>query len=366
MTRHAEPAAPGQPPVAPRGAAAAAAPLLLRVLAGEAAAVPPVWLMRQAGRYLAEYRALRARKGGFLDLVTDPEAAAEVTLQPVRRFGFDAAILFSDILVVPWAMGQELAFRAGEGPELSPALADVPFEGLVPVPARARPVFETVRRVRAALDPARALIGFAGAPWTVATYMVAGCGSRDQEAARLMAWRAPERFAALIDQVTEATLAYLVGQAEAGADALMLFDSWSGSLAPGQFERWVVAPTARLVEGLGAAGVRLPLIGFPRGAGARIGAYARETGVSAIGLDETVEPAVAHRLLPEGMPVQGNLDPLVLVAGGPALDAEVARVARGLAGRPHIFNLGHGIRQETPVAHVERLLAVLREGGWRG
>jgi uroporphyrinogen decarboxylase len=341
-------------------------PPILRVLDGEVTEIPPVWLMRQAGRYLPEYRALRARKGGFLELVCDPEAAAEVTLQPVRRFGFDAAILFSDILVVPWAMGQELAFLAGEGPALRPALAEAPLESLVAAPQRAAPVFETVARVRAALDPACTLIGFAGAPWTVATYMVAGEGSRDQEAARLLAFRDPARFEALVAAVREATLAYLVAQARAGAQALMLFDSWSGSLAPGQYERWVVAPTARLVEGLRGAGVAVPVIGFPRGSGWRIGAYARETGVGAIGLDETMDPAVADALLPPGMPVQGNLDPLALVAGGAALDAEVARVARGFANRPHIFNLGHGIRQETPIAHVERLLATLRGGAWRG
>ncbi|MFN3591118.1 MAG: uroporphyrinogen decarboxylase [Thermaurantiacus sp.] len=335
-------------------------PRFLRVLAGEALDVPPVWLMRQAGRYLAEYRALRAEKGGFLDLVTDPEAATEVTLQPIRRFGFDAAILFSDILIVPWAMGQGLAFLAGEGPQLSPRLADAPLETLVPRPERAAPVFQTVARVRAALDPSRALIGFAGSPWTVATYAVAGEGSRDQEAARLMAWADEGRFARLIDRITEATATYLLAQAEAGADALMLFDSWSGSLAPGQFERWVIAPTARLVEALRASHPDLPIIGFPRGAGTRIPAYARETGVNAVGLDETVDPAWADAALPPGLPVQGNLDPHVLIAGGPALDSEVRRIVHAFRGRPHIFNLGHGIRQETPVAHVEALLATLR------
>jgi uroporphyrinogen decarboxylase len=226
-------------------------------------------------------------------------------------------------------------------------------------------VFETVRRVRAALDPQRALIGFAGSPWTVATYMVAGEGSRDQEAARLLAWSDPARFQALIDAIAAATRDYLLAQVEAGADALMLFDSWSGSLAPGQFERWVVAPTAWLAAELRARFPGLALIGFPRGAGSRIGAYARETGVSAIGLDEAMDPVFAHAILPEGMPVQGNLDPLALVAGGPSLEAEVERICRALEGRPHIFNLGHGIRQETPIAHVEALVRAVREQPWR-
>jgi uroporphyrinogen decarboxylase len=335
---------------------------ILRVLAGESLEVPPVWLMRQAGRYLAEYRALRAEKGGFLDLVTDPEAATEVTLQPIRRFGFDAAILFSDILIVPWAMGQDLAFLVGEGPQLSPPLASAAFESLVPRPERAAPVFETVARVRASLDPSRALIGFAGSPWTVATYAVAGEGSRDQEAARLMAWMDEARFAGLIDAIVEATASYLLAQVRAGADVLMLFDSWSGSLAPGQFERWVIAPTARLVEMIRARHAELPIIGFPRGAGTRIPAYVRETRVTAVGLDETVDPVWANATLPEGLPVQGNLDPLAVIAGGPVLEAEVRRIVAAFRGRPHIFNLGHGIRQETPVAHVETLLATLRNG----
>ncbi len=344
-----------------------APPPLLRVLAGTRLDPPPLWLMRQAGRYLPEYRAVRAARGGFLDLVCDPAAATEVTLQPVRRFGFDAAILFSDILVVPWALGQDLGFSAGDGPALAPALSEASLEGLTPRPDRLRPVYETVRRVRAALGPAQALIGFAGSPWTVATYMVAGRGGDEQAAARLLAWRDPGRFAALLARLTEATLAHLLGQAEAGADALMLFDSWSGSLAPGQFERFVIAPTETIVSALRRAAPHVPVIGFPRGAGLRLGAYARETGVAAVGLDETVDPAAADAILPEGLAVQGNLDPLALVAGGDALEAEVARIASAFVrtGRPHVFNLGHGIRQETPVSHVARLVELVRGSTWR-
>jgi uroporphyrinogen decarboxylase len=337
--------------------------LLLDTLRGKVTERPPVWLMRQAGRYLPEYRALRAEKGGFLELVYDSEAAAEVTLQPIRRFGFDGAILFSDILIVPYAMGQDLWFEAGEGPRLAPRLADEALDSLVAVTDRLAPVYETVRRVRERLDPGVTLLGFAGSPWTVATYMIAGQGSRDQQAARAMAYSDPGAFGAIIEAIVATTVEYLRGQIEAGAEAVQLFDSWAGSLAPDQFERWVVAPNAAIVATLKKSHPSIPVIGFPKGAGAKLPAYARETGVDAVGLDETLDPAWAMRELPAGMPVQGNLDPLLLLAGGEALEARSQAIVDSFAGRPHVFNLGHGIDKETPIDHVERLLAVVRGEG---
>ena len=334
---------------------------LLAVLGGQRLDPPPVWLMRQAGRYLPEYRALREAKGGFLDLVYDSDAATEITLQPLRRFAeIDAAILFSDILIVPFAVGQNLTFVAGEGPRLTPPLASSSLDDLTPSLVRLEPIYETVSKVKAALAPAKTLIGFAGSPWTVATYMIAGQGSRDQAESRTLAYANPERFGELIARIEAVTLEYLTGQVEAGAEALQLFDSWSGSLAPTEFERWVIAPTARLVAALKQAHPEIPVIGFPKGAGGKLPAYARETGVDAVGLDETVDPAWADRELPEGLPVQGNLDPLALIAGGPALDAAAARILDALRNRPHIFNLGHGIGQTTPIAHVEQLMAFVK------
>jgi uroporphyrinogen decarboxylase len=336
--------------------------LLLDTLRGQAGSRRPVWLMRQAGRYLPEYRKLRARKGGFLELVYDSEAAAEITLQPVRRFGFDGAILFSDILIVPYAMGQDLAFLAGEGPRLSPRLADAALDALAAAPERLQPIYRTVGLVRERLDPETTLLGFAGSPWTVATYMVAGEGSRDHQLARTMAYRNSAAFQALVDAVVAVTIEYLSGQIDAGAEAVQLFDSWAGSLAPAPVERWVIAPTAAIADAVKARHPGVPVIGFPKGAGARLAAYARETGVDAIGLDETIDPVWAMHELPEGMPVQGNLDPLLLLAGGEALEQRARWVLVALAGRPHVFNLGHGIDKETPIEHVERLLAVVREG----
>ena len=322
--------------------------------------MPPVWLMRQAGRYLPEYRALRAEKGGFLALATDPHAAAEVTLQPIRRFGFDGAILFSDILMVPWALGQELSFGVGEGPRLNPPLVDAMLASLQPAPERLQPIYQTVRRVAAALPAPTTFLGFAGSPWTVATYMVAGQGSRDQGETRAFAYRDPSAFAEIIDAIVALTTDYLAEQAAAGVEAVQLFDSWAGSLSPDQFEDWVIAPNARIVAGLRARCPGLPIIGFPKGAGGKLAAYALGTGVDAIGLDETVDPAWADAVLPPGMPVQGNLDPLALLTGGEALARGVDRVLRAFPGRPHVFNLGHGIGQHTPVGHVEELLRLLR------
>ena len=319
-----------------------------------------MWLMRQAGRYLPEYRALRADKGGFLDLVYDSEAGTEVTLQPLRRFGLDAAILFSDILIVPHAMGMDLSFGVGEGPRLVPPLVDGKWEGLTPNLDRFAPIYETVRRVKAALSPDVTLIGFAGSPWTVATYMVAGSGSKDQGEARRLAYRDPAAFQALIDRIVGVTVDYLSGQIDAGAQTVQLFDSWAGSLAPSEFERWVVAPTAAIVGRLMVRHPDVPIIGFPKGAGAKLAAYAAETGIDAVGLDETVDPAWADAMLPPGMPVQGNIDPLALWAGGEALRASVARVRAAFDERPHILNLGHGILQDTPIAHVDELMALVR------
>lgn len=335
---------------------------LLGVLSGDRPAVPPMWLMRQAGRYLPEYRALRADKGGFLELVYDSAAAAEVTLQPLRRFGFDGAILFSDILIVPYAMGQDLWFEAGEGPRLAPILAETDLAALKPDFSRFDAVYETVRQVKAALDPSVTFLGFAGSPWTIATYMVAGQGSKDQGAARCLAYGDPVRFGTLIDAIVDATVTYLSGQIDAGVEAVQLFDSWAGSLAPLQFDRWVIQPNAAIVRKLKALHPAIPIIGFPKGAGAKLADYAAGTGVDAIGVDETVDPHWANRVLPRGLAVQGNLDPLALIAGGQAVEQAVDNIRAAFADRPHIMNLGHGILPDTPIAHVEALIAYVRNG----
>jgi uroporphyrinogen decarboxylase len=334
---------------------------MLAVLRGERRDPVPMWMMRQAGRYLPEYRELRAEKGGFLDLVYDGEAAAEITLQPLKRFPkLDAAILFSDILIVPFAIGQNLTFVTGEGPRLTPTLLSSELDQLTAYPARLEPIYETVRKVKAALPRDKTLIGFAGSPWTVATYMVAGQGSRDQSEARRMAYADPGRFGDILARIEEVTFDYLSGQVDAGAEAVQLFDSWAGSLSPEQFEQWVIAPTARLVSALRKRHPEVPIIGFPKGAGGKLAAYARETEVSAVGLDETVDPVWAASELPETLPLQGNLDPLALIANGDPLDRAVRRVLDAFAARPHIFNLGHGILPDTPIAHVERLIALVK------
>jgi len=333
---------------------------LLAVLRGEQRDPPPVWLMRQAGRYLPEYRALRAEKGGILDLMYDSEAAVEITLQPIRRFGFDGAILFADILVIPHALGQELRFEVGEGPRLSPPLVDHALAALTAAPERLAPISETVRRVAASLPAETTFLGFAGSPWTVATYMVAGQGSREQAETRRYAYRDPAAFGAIIDAITDATVDYLSDQIAAGVHAVQLFESWSGSLAPREFERWVIAPTARIVSTLRERHPDTPIIGFPKGAGGKLAAYARETAVDAIGLDETVDVGWADTHLPVGLPVQGNLDPLALIAGGEALLSSVQVIRGAFPERPHVFNLGHGILPDTPIAHVEHLLELVR------
>lgn len=333
---------------------------LLNVLRGRKEAVPPIWLMRQAGRYLPEYRALRAEKGGFLDLVYDSEAAAEVTLQPIRRFNFDGSILFSDILVVPYAMGQKLWFETGEGPRLSPLMDKTKLADLKSDETRLIAIYDTVRKVRAALPDETTFLGFAGSPWTIATYMVNGRGSRDQSETRRFAYSDEKSFGALIDAITDITIDYLCGQIDAGVDAVQLFDSWAGSLSPAQFEKWVIMPNRAIVQGVKACHPQTPIIGFPKGAGGKLAAYADITGVDAIGLDETVDPKWANDILPANLPVQGNLDPLALIAGGDILARSVENILEAFSTRPHIFNLGHGIQQDTPIEHVEKLIRIIR------
>jgi uroporphyrinogen decarboxylase len=336
----------------------------LAVLAGRAQQVPPVWLMRQAGRYLPEYRAIRAKVPAFLDLCFNPQLAAEVTLQPIRRFGFDAAILFSDILVVPHALGQPVSFEAGEGPRLEPvadAAALVRLKAEVDQQALA-PVYETIARVKRELPPHVALLGFCGAPWTVASYMVAGRGGDEQAAARLFAYRDAEGFAALVDRLVAGSVAYLTQQFRAGVDAVQLFDTWAGTLPPEEFARWCVEPAARICAGVRAAVPGAKIIAFPRGAGSQLGSYVRQVGPDAIGLDWMIDRAFASEIVPQTIALQGNLDPLALVAGGAALDAAIDAVLAAFAQRPFIFNLGHGIRPETPIAHVEQMLRRVRAG----
>ena len=340
-------------------------PALLSVLAGKAVTPPPVWLMRQAGRYLPEYRQLRARAGGFLDLCYTPELATEVTLQPIRRYGFDAAILFSDILVVPDALGQRVAFVEGDGPRLEPvrSAADVARLDRARTPAAFQPVYDTVTRVRAELPAHVALIGFCGAPWTVATYMVAGRGSADQADARLWAYRDADGFGRLIDLLAETSIDYLDGQVRAGADALQIFDTWAGALPEPEFERWVVAPTRRIVTELKRRHPLVPIIGFPRGAGAKSARYLEATGVDGLGCDTGVPLEEMRALAGRGVAVQGNLDPLLLVAGGEALATRVRDTLRAMRGARFIFNLGHGIVPETPPEHVAELVALVRTAG---
>jgi len=334
----------------------------LKVLDGSPQSPPPVWLMRQAGRYLPEYRALREKAGDFLNLIFTPEHAVEVTLQPVRRFGFDAAILFSDILVIPHALGQSVRFAAGEGPRLEPLAGGEAVKhmaGEVDQNVLA-PIYETVRLVKAKLDAGTALLGFCGAPWTVASYMIAGQGTPDQAPARLFAYREPAAFAALIDILVEASAAYLIRQLQAGADAVQIFDTWAGVLPPEEFIRWCIEPTRRIVAKVRAQIPGAKVIGFPRGAGTLLALYVEEIPVDAVGLDWTVDRGFVRDRVQTRVAVQGNLDPLVLVAGGAALDRGVDAVLDAFAGRPFIFNLGHGIVPETPIAHVETMLKRIR------
>jgi uroporphyrinogen decarboxylase len=334
----------------------------LRVLAGEALSPPPIWLMRQAGRYLPEYREIRAKFPTFLDFCYAPKVAAEATLQPIRRFGFDAAILFSDILVVPDALGQKVTFEVNEGPRLEPIGSEPEFARLSETIdlTRLSPVFETIERVKAELPTETALIGFCGAPWTVASYMIAGRGTPDQAPARLFAYREPELFQRLIDRLVSASVDYLARQIEAGVEAVQIFDSWAGVLPAGEYERWCLAPITAIVAGLRARHRGAKVIGFPKGIGPRLEDFAVQTGVDALGLDSAVDPLWAAQNLPGARVLQGNLDPLALLSGGAALEAGATRILKAFERRPHIFNLGHGVPQQTPLSHVEALMNLVR------
>ena len=337
---------------------------ILNVLAGRTPGRTPMWLMRQAGRYLPEYREVRSKAGSFLDLCFNPALAAEVTLQPIRRFGFDAAILFSDILVIPHALGQKVAFEVGEGPRLSPTIdSGTSLAGLAAeIDAHAlEPVFETIGRVRSALPREVALLGFCGAPWTVATYMVAGHGTSDQAPARLFAYRDPDGFQQLIDCLVQASIDYLVAQFRAGVDAVQLFDTWAGVLGPEEFDRWCTKPSGRIVSGLRQHVPDAKIIGFPRGAGTSLVRYVESVSLNAVGLDWMIDREFARDRIQSRRPVQGNLDPLALLAGGTSLDREVDSILAAFSGKPFIFNLGHGILPETPIAHVEQMIARVRK-----
>lgn len=337
--------------------------LLLRALAGETLTTPPAWMMRQAGRYLPEYRATRAKAGGFLDLCYTPELAVEVTMQPIRRFGFDAAILFADILLVPQALGADLTFVQGEGPRLSTITSAEDLAKLGPVEdihATLNPIYETVKGLVSELPAETTLIGFAGAPWTVATYMVAGRGTPDQGPARRMIVDQPAVFDALIDKITEATIAYLSKQVEAGAEVVKLFDSWAGTLNWADFEKYSIAPTKRIVEALHARWPDLPIIGFPRGAGTGYEAFVAQTGVTAVALGSTVSPHWAKQHLQPKLCVQGNLDPLFMVTGGQPLVDATRRLIEILGDGPFIFNLGHGITPDADPENVALMLKTIR------
>jgi uroporphyrinogen decarboxylase len=336
---------------------------LVEVLEGRTQHIPPVWMMRQAGRYLPEYKKVRQEAGSFLDLCFNPRLAAEVTMQPVRRFQFDAAILFSDILVIPHALGQQVSFEVGEGPRLPP-LPEI--GGLSALRQEAdqdklAPVYETIGLVKTMLSPETALIGFCGSPWTVATYMIAGRGTPDQAPARIFAYREPDAFAALIDILIEASAHYLIRQLQAGVDVVQLFDTWAGVLPPEEFDRWSIKPARRIVEKVRQQVPNAKVIGFPRGAGTNLLRYIERAPVNAIGLDWTIDRAFAREQLQSKVAVQGNLDPLALLAGGAPLDRSVDAILEAFAQRPFIFNLGHGILPETPVAHVEQMLKRVRK-----
>ena len=336
---------------------------MMRALRGETQAVPPVWLMRQAGRYLPEYRAVRARAASFLDVCYTPELATEVTLQPIRRYDFDAAILFADILLVPHALGANLVFIEGEGPRLSPVATAEELARLKPADAvheTLAPVYETVRQVRAALPEGTPLIGFAGAPWTVATYMIAGRGTPEQAPARRLIYEDRATFEGLMERITEATIGYLLAQVEAGAEIVKLFDSWAGSLPGPLFERYAIAPARRIADAVRGVYPEVPVIGFPRGAGAGYAAYAAGAGVQAVALDTSVEPGWAAEAVQSRVCVQGNLDPLLMVVGGAALERATRATVAAFSNGPHIFNLGHGITPEANPANVEAMLRVIR------
>jgi uroporphyrinogen decarboxylase len=338
---------------------------ILDVLARQRLTIPPIWLMRQAGRYLPEYRAVREKAGSFLKLCFDPKLAAEVTLQPIRRFGFDAAILFSDILVVPHALGQQVSFESGEGPRLDPIAEPLVLRCLrdrVDHGALA-PVYETIERVKQELPQGVALLGFCGAPWTVATYMIAGRGTPDQFPARLFAYRYPQAFSELVDLLVQASAEYLVRQFDAGVDAVQIFDTWAGILPAGEFQRWCIEPSARIVAAVRERIPRAKVIGFPRGAGTELTNYLASVPVDAVGLDWMLELAFARDHVQKRRPIQGNLDPLALLVGGEALDRAVDAILQAFTSGPFIFNLGHGVLPDTPIEHVERLITRVRGTG---
>ncbi|MCY3994989.1 MAG: uroporphyrinogen decarboxylase [Rhodobacter sp.] len=336
---------------------------LVRALRGEPQEIPPVWLMRQAGRYLPEYRSTRSLAGDFLSLCYTPDLAAEVTLQPIRRYDFDAAILFADILLVPHALGADLSFEPGEGPRLSTVTDSASLSSLKPVEEihlTLAPVYETLRILSGALPAGTALIGFAGAPWTVATYMVAGRGTPDQGPAHALRTADPVTFDALIQLLTEATISYLSAQIEAGAEVVKLFDSWAGSLEGEAFDRYAIEPIVKIVASLKSRWPEVPVIVFPRGAGSRYAGFARTTGADCVALDSGVDARwAAERVQVDGC-VQGNLDPGHLVTGGPALVEETCRIVRELSGGPHVFNLGHGVTPDADPANVHRILEAIR------
>ncbi len=335
---------------------------MLTVLNGQKTETPPLWLMRQAGRHLKEYLEIRAKAKNFLDFCYSPDLAVEATLQPIRRYGFDAAILFSDILVIPDALGQQVDFVPGTGPVLE-AISSV--EELKKLSAdrlhdHLAPVYEAIGRIRQELPDNTALIGFAGAPWTVATYVVEGGGSKDYQKTRKWAYGAPEEFQILIDILVDATADYLIRQIDSGVEAVQLFDSWAGVLSPSQFDRWVIEPAKKIIGRIRAVHPDIPIIGFPRGAGLLYERFVQETGVNAVSIDSTVPLSWAVENLQSHCAVQGNLDNLALLTGGPAMEAEIAHILAAFSDGPFIFNLGHGILPETPVPHVERLVELVR------
>lgn len=339
--------------------------LFLQVLDGQRTKSPPVWFMRQAGRYLPEYRKVRAQAGDFLDLCYTPDFAIEVTLQPIRRYHLDAAIIFADILLIPDALGQPLKFEEGIGPVLEPIRSRADFSSLttMKIHKHLAPVYETVRGVREALPSDVTLIGFAGAPWTVATYMVGGRGSPDQGGAKTWAFEDSSAFGELIECLVEVTSEYLCAQVDAGAEVLQIFDTWAGSLPSEMFKRWCVDPTQKIIERVRDAGVKVPIIGFPRGCGPSYEAYVTQTGCTAVSIDTSLSVEWAGRHLQDKVPVQGNLDPYALVAGGETLETEVSRILEGFSGGPHIFNLGHGIVPQTPPEHVGAAVQMVRDWG---
>lgn len=332
--------------------------LLLKVLKGNAGTRPPVWMMRQAGRYLPEYRAVRAKTSNFLEFCYNSELAAEVTLQPIDKFGFDASIVFADILLIPDALGQKVEFHEGVGPVLEPLQGpeDIEKLSLGGVQEHLQPVCRTLEILASELPSAVTLIGFAGAPWTVATYMVGGKGTKGQDATRLLAYRRPEVFQSLIDVLVEATSDYLINQVKAGAEVLQLFDTWAGSLAPFEFDKWCIEPTERIVKRVREAGIDVPIIGFPKGAGEKAPLFAKRTGVQGLSVDTSMEMTWARKNLSPLATVQGNLDPLALVAGGKEMRHQTRSLLEIFDGEPYIFNLGHGIVPETPEAHVAEVV----------